>query len=154
MIEFALVLPVFLLLVVGIFYLGIVYFTGQSVQLAAQRGADAAITVDPERSKADFSQAALSQVRDRLRHAVDFFPGAIASPELAAMTNHRCGGQARGSYVCIADDASGDGYDVEVRLLPAFGDLWPGFPDLIGFVTDGKAGSSLIQGVGVSHVER
>lgn len=106
-IEFSLVLPVFLFAFVSILYFGVVYFAGQSVQWAAQRGADSVLVVEPGQSKTAFGKAALSQVRERLSHVAGVFPGHLASPELATMMNDRCGGPDRGSYVCITRDAGG-----------------------------------------------
>ncbi|MGH7965446.1 MAG: TadE/TadG family type IV pilus assembly protein, partial [Candidatus Binatia bacterium] len=47
-IEFAFVLPVFLFIFVGIFAFGLAFFMQQTMTLAAEEGARAAIAVDPE----------------------------------------------------------------------------------------------------------
>lgn len=146
LIEFALVLPIFLLLAFGILYFGIYLFTQQSVKNAAQEGANAAVVVDVDSAGNDLSSLVLARVNARVASSLSFMPGHIDELQAGAIaTNGQCGGAGASGFVCISGPDSDGSYDVAIRLTPRFSSLWPGFPDLLPFLTGGDAGSDRIE---------
>ncbi|MES1928533.1 hypothetical protein SADO_04720 [Salinisphaera dokdonensis CL-ES53] len=129
LIEFALVLPVFLLLVIGVLYASIAFVTHQAVAHAAQRGADAAISADPNAP----SYATLAVVRASLRvaEALSFLPGEPPEIELRQECDTPVDGAGNAppaSYFCVIDSGAAGGRMVSLSLAPAFSSLWPQFP--------------------------
>ena len=142
LIEFALVLPVFLTLIMGILFYGIAFATQQAVHFAAERGAEAAVSVDPDVLLIDSEQNVNSLVSqlasDRIRGVLGCFPGvdevlpesgagvvAIRVAEESACGDDEEGGTA--VKICVVDDGA-DTRHIQVRLSLAFDQLWLGFP--------------------------
>lgn len=158
LIEFALVLPIFLLLIFGILYFGIYLFTQQSVQNAAQQGANAAVVVDVDSAGngvTGLKSLVSTRVNTRVSSALSFFPGNIGTlgPGTLNDGSGQCGGKAGPGFVCVLKGPDNDGsYDVIVHLTPKFSSLWPGFPDLLPYLTGGYAGSGRIEAQARSHL--
>ncbi|GAB3674755.1 TadE/TadG family type IV pilus assembly protein [Salinisphaera aquimarina] len=159
LIEFALVLPVFLLLAVGILFYSIAFATQQAVTYAAQRGADAAVSVSPDVE--EFADRARVVAEARIAETLRYFPG--VSERSFALQKANCGASAadasevEASQFCVnSSDADSNRRVVIVRLAPKFRSLWPGFPEsgLLGipeFVrAEGQVvmAASLTKGVG------
>ncbi len=121
--EFAVILPVFLALVLGIVVYGIGFVTQQAVNHAAERGAAVAVAIDP--GAADFSALAARRAEAEIARVLGFLPG--DAPTLTAKRD--CTGETGGpdSYLCISDDLNAV-RQVRVRLSPRFDSLWPGLP--------------------------
>lgn len=131
LIEFALVLPIFLMLVVGILTYGIAFATQQAVHYAAQRSAESVTHIDPTLDMAAYAARATGIVNERLASVLAYFPG---DPPRVATAQTGCGdsGESESSppaRLCIDTDADVAGRRVVVvELAPTFGSLWPGFP--------------------------
>ncbi|MBO9469452.1 pilus assembly protein [Endozoicomonas sp. G2_2] len=131
LIEFALVLPLFLLLVIGILTYGIAFATHQAVNYAAQRSAESVTHLDPELDMAAYAARATGLVNERLASVLGYFPG--DAPSVAAAENGcdtaEDSESAAPARLCIDTDADVPGRRViVVELAPTFDSLWPGFP--------------------------
>jgi len=130
LIEFALVLPAFLILLFSILFYSIVFFTDQSLSHAAQRAADSVVAVDPDAP--NFAVTAVEQAQNQLKQSLSLFPG--TPPDLALGTldgDNRCTTASAGNVgtMCIETPTNGEGQRaVVVQLSAGFSDLWPGFP--------------------------
>lgn len=130
LIEFALVLPAFLILIFGILFYSIVFFTDQTLSHAAQRAADAVLAVDPDAP--NFADKAVQQAQGQLDRSLSLFPG--SSPSLSSGTldeDNRCIAASTGNVgaVCVESATNGEGQRaVVVQLSAGFSVLWPGFP--------------------------
>lgn len=146
LIEFSLIFPVFLLLVFGILYFGIYLFTQQAVKNAAQQGANAAVAVDVDSAGNGLSSLVLTRVDTQVSSSLPFLPGQIGELKVSTTAaGGQCGTTAGPGLVCLAGPDNDGGYTVGVRLTPSFSNLWPGFPDLLAFLTGGDAESAVIE---------
>lgn len=150
LVEFALIFPAFLLLLFGILYFGIYLFTQQAVKNAAQQGANAAVVVDVDSPGNGLSPLVLkrvkTQVNTQVSSSLSFLPGQIGELQVSrTAVDGQCGTVAGPGLVCLAGPDSEGGYTVRVRLTPSFSSLWPGFPDLLAFLTGGDAESAIIE---------
>ena len=130
----ALVLPVFLILVVGVLTYGISFATQQAVNYAADRGAEAVVAINPELDAAAFRTLAVERAERRIAGILAYFPG-VSGDGLALSAG--CGdddgvdGEAtKQSSLCVVSDGRLPGRRVvTVKLTPTFQSLWPGFPE-------------------------
>lgn len=132
LIEFAFVLPVFLMLIVGILYYGIGFATQQAVNHAAGRAADAAVAVDPALDSSAFRARAIEQAEPRIAGILAYFPGGTGERFVLSggCDTAADSGAADQSSLCVGPDADRPGRRVvTVNLAPRFQSLWPGFPE-------------------------
>lgn len=145
MIELAFVLPVFLLLVLGILYFSIYYYTGQAAQFLAQQAVLSATRVDPAAVNA--KQLIQKQVEQRLTQLKKTSPDYIGP-----FSSDGCDGNALGAHICVDSKPNPQRYHVTVHLVAKFDDIWSGFPDLIEFLTAGSGSQVLITGNASTNV--
>tara|TARA_B100002049_G_scaffold11308_1_gene8056 strand:- start:537 stop:1019 length:483 start_codon:yes stop_codon:yes gene_type:complete len=128
LIEFALVLPLFLLLVIGILTYGIAFATQQIVQHAAQRSAEVVTRVDPLAD--DYNDVARRLVNEELAYWLDFLP--VSKPEVEEVSGF-CSGNvpADSARLCIGKESGRR--VIRVDLAPAFE-----FP-LTGYISELEA---------------
>jgi len=152
LIEFALVLPVFLALIVGILFYGIAFTTQQAVNFAAERGAETAVSVDPDSlvdSDDKVNPLVNTQANSRIRSVLGYFPGVdnafpangskVAATKVADASECGNGSDDDGSTtvnICvISTTANAGSRRIQVRLSPKFQDLLRGFPQPGFFLT-------------------
>lgn len=140
------------MLIVGILFYGIAFATQQAVNFAAERGAETAVSVDPDTlvdSDAQVNPLVSRQANSRIRGILGYLPGvdnafpADGSRVAANLVTEAsaCGGSSDDDgaitvSICVVDDvANKDGRRIQVRLSPKFEQLWPGFPQPGFFLT-------------------
>lgn len=142
LIEFALVLPILLALIIGILFYGIAFVAHQAVNYAAESGAEAVVAIDPDAvidGGNNVTALVKTQVNSRIRTALGYFPGvdeafpadgsSVVAVRVADSSGCRNGGGGKSVTICVVDDqADSASRLVQVRLSPKFGQLWPGFP--------------------------
>lgn len=74
LVEFAFVLPIFLVLLYGMLVYSIVFVTQQAVAFAAESGADSVVTVAPQAS--NYDALATARATARVNEILGFLPGA------------------------------------------------------------------------------
>ena len=81
MLEFALVLPILLMLLIGVFYYGYVFMLDAAVTHAAKQGAQVAVNLDPVdfASPAAFQGAVTAQVNTSVMNSLNWLPASIRS---------------------------------------------------------------------------
>lgn len=79
LVEFAFILPVLLVLLYGIFVYGIVLVTQQAVSYGAERGAEAAVAVDPSLADGSYVAAADQLAKQEIQAVIGFLPGGFSS---------------------------------------------------------------------------
>ena len=131
LIEFSLVLPFFLLLVVGILTYSIAFATQQALNYAARRSAESVTNIDPQLDMIAYGERAAGLVNERLASVLGYFPG---DPPRVATVETGCGDSDESesppaARLCIDTDTDVPGRRViVVELAPTFDSLWPGFP--------------------------
>lgn len=135
LIEFALVLPIFLALIIGILFYGIAFVAHQAVNYAAESGAEAVVSVDPDAP--DFKARAAEQAGARIAGILSFFHGVDGDKTFPLV--YQCPGsddsKPKVSTICVVEGGVG-ARRVVVSLAPRFQeDLLPGFPQPGFFVT-------------------
>ena len=131
LVEFAIVLPLFLLLVIGILTYGIAFATHQAVNYAAQRSAESVARLDPDLDMSAYGPRATDLVNERLASVLGYFPGDAPSVAAAESGCDPLEGpeSAAAARLCIDTDIDVPGRRViVVELAPTFDSLWPGFP--------------------------
>lgn len=73
LVEFAFIFPILFLLMYGIVVYGYVFFLNQSVNFAAQQGAEAAVAVDPDAD--DFEALRQERVVEAVNDTLQWLPG-------------------------------------------------------------------------------
>lgn len=97
LIEFAFILPTLLLLLYGILVYSVVLVTQQAVAYGAERGAEAAVAIDPHLANGSYLAAADQLVRQEIEDTIGFLPGGFESikVELASPANSLLGRELR-----------------------------------------------------------
>jgi len=145
LIEFALVFPVFLVILFGIVFYGIAFATQQAVNFAAESGAETAVSFDPDAladSGGTVNTLVSRRANGRIRGILGFFPGVdgafpangskVSATQVADASACGIGNSDDGSttvHICVVSTAADTGSRrIQVRLSPKFEQLWPGFP--------------------------
>ena len=131
LVEFAVVLPVFLLIFIGALTYGIAFVTQQAVSYAAQRSADSLISIAPGLDSGAYETLAARRVEERIASTLAYFPG--ADDRLPQGVSISCDAPdpegIDGARLCIRRDKPTVGRSsVAVRLAVSFESLWPRFP--------------------------
>jgi len=131
LVEFALVFPVFLLLVVGILLYSVAFATQQIVLYAADQAVQSSSSIDPGLGEGEYEVVALRRARSRITSVLGFLPGQAPTITLSDDCGMRAAqeGEDEISALCVTSDpADGNRRIVAIRLESSFGSLWPGFP--------------------------
>lgn len=115
LIEFALVLPLLLAIVVGILYYGYAFVLLSSAQNAARLGAEAAVSLDPLKPN-DYESAVTQAARDSAADTLGWLPGDTVS------VNAQIGAPPAGTTSTSCQDVGSDTMVVYVKIKPNAGD--------------------------------
>jgi Flp pilus assembly protein TadG len=118
--EFAILLPLLLLMVYGIVVYSYMFVVQEAITFAAQEAAEAAVKVDPAQDPSDYEAAVRSEVLATATRVLDFLP--------AAQRERVLGSDGAKVQISIGPSPSGVGGVVTVSLSFAFTGLFPQIP--------------------------
>ncbi|MGH8455117.1 MAG: TadE/TadG family type IV pilus assembly protein [Nevskiales bacterium] len=118
--EFAILLPLLLLLIYGLFVYSYMFVVQEAITFAAQEAAEAAVKVDPAQDPADYDAAVKAEVVAAATRVLSFLP--------AAQRERVLGSDGSKVQVTIGASPSGIGGVVTVNLSFNFSGLFPAIP--------------------------
>jgi Flp pilus assembly protein TadG len=118
--EFAILLPLLLLMVYGIVVYSYMFIVQEAITFAAQEAAEAAVKVDPAQDPADYEAAVRAEVLATAARVLDFLPPAQRERVL--------GSDGSKVLVSVGPSPSGTGGVVTVDLSFSFSGLFPQIP--------------------------
>jgi Flp pilus assembly protein TadG len=116
-VEFAILLPLLLLMVYGIIVYSYLFVVQEAITFAAQEAAEAAVKVDPAQDPADYDAAVKAEVVATATRVLDFLP--------VAQRERVLGSDGSKVQVTIESSPTGIGGVVTVRLSFAFAGMFP-----------------------------
>lgn len=119
-VEFALLLPLLLLMIYGIVVYSYMFVVQEAITFAAQEAAEAAVKVDPAQDPADYDAAVRAEVVATATRVLDFLPESQRERVL--------GSDGSKVLVTIEPSPTGIGGVVTVQLSFTFAGLFPTIP--------------------------
>lgn len=118
--EFAILLPLLLLLIYGMFVYSYMFVVQEAITFAAQEAAEAAVKVDPAQDADDYDAAVRAEVVATATRVLGFLPPAQRARVL--------GSDGSGVIITIGASPTGIGGVVTVNLSFLFTGLFPAIP--------------------------
>lgn len=115
--EFAVVLPLLLLLIYGLVVYSYMFVLQEAINFAAQEAAEAAVRVDPAQDPADYEAIVNVEVRAAAARVLDFLP--------ASQRERVLGSDGSQVQVTVGPSPTGIGGVVSVGLVFNFQGLFP-----------------------------